>query len=159
MNIKSFYRSLIRGEIHASFIIDPFILIICAFLAVYFSVRYFYKMWPDRKEKIIPVLSALVILIVWAGALGFYFDVINLKFLFGDYGAGNHFMWHSLIDYFKGEPITQGVPSYADFWNLKNISALAFMLIGYPIIYKVGLILGYIFFGRNENQTGLVGLL
>lgn len=146
-----------RGSCY-SFIIDPFLLVIVAMIMVWLTVRKFYKIF-GRKKKILYGFLVLSLTLFWAGAGLLYFDKVDLPFL-GSYGRGNYFMWNSGLEAF-GLPgiLSISQPTYLNFWSPLNILALFLMIILYPCFLYIGLHLGYILFGRNEKQTGLIWLL
>lgn len=145
-------------EVFPSFILDPFLLIFGAMFAVWLTVRKFYRIF-GRKKKILYGLLILLLTLVWAGAGLLYFDILDMPFLNG-YGKGNYFMWNSGLEFF-GLPRLMNIsqPAYLDFFSSLNLFAIFILIVLYPAFLYLGLHAGYILFGRNEKQTGLIELL
>lgn len=141
-----------------SFLLDPGLLIFSGCVIVYVSVRFLYKKYKFR--KFISLLSLLTILIFYLGSLSLYFNVSHLNFLYklaawfplvGDSPSGFNFMINSGVFNF---PYVK--PADAPFcFHL----IAGFIFTTYPVWLYLGVRLGYILFGKNEYQTGVISLL
>lgn len=142
-----------------SFILDPFLLIGFGIFIVWLTVRKLYHRF-GRNKFFIWGLSILCLTLFWLIAgFGLYLDNINIPLL-GEAGQGNHFMWNSGCELFGIEPfVDTTTPTYTNFLSPLNLLALFFFVIIYPLILYISIHIGYILFGRNEKQTGLIGLL
>ncbi len=152
------WQKVFGENTYYSFILDPFILVGVGMFAVWLAVRKFYKRF-GRNKMILLGLALLGLTLTWFGAGALYFDVIDMPLL-GEAGQGNPFMWNSGCELLGIEPfVDTTTPTYADFLSPLNILAFFLFIVVYPFILYVGIHLGYILFGRNEKQTGLIELL
>lgn len=94
----------------------------------------------ERQKKALLVLSLLGF---WVIAGGLYFDLLSFRFLLGEAGRGNHFMWNSGIELLGLRPLLAfQEASYSDFFSLANLAALALFLFVYPAALMLGFKLG-----------------
>lgn len=169
LGVKMFWQKESDKNDYYSFILDPFILIGFAIFVVWLTVRKFYRKF-GRNIWILRTLSAILLGIVWLGAGALYFDLIDMPLL-GEAGRGNHFMWNSGFDwegwnkvpllnnFLPIDPIVDTTtPTYTNFVSPLNLLALFFFVFLYPLFLWIGIHLGYILFGRNERQTGMIEL-
>lgn len=145
------------GNERGSFVIDVFLLPIIGIFQVFLMVRYFFKHYDKRSVKI--KLTVLVVAIFWPLALGLYYDLYIFSFL-SDM-SGNDFMWNWPILQIFGERIVPPgfIPTYENTGGSCHTFAFIFFFFVYPIVYWMGIHIGYILFGRSEKQKGGIDLV
>ncbi|MBI4668751.1 MAG: hypothetical protein HY747_06135 [Elusimicrobia bacterium] len=85
------------------------------------------------------VLFNLSLLGFWLIAGGLYFDVLSVRFVLGDIGSGNHFMWNSGMEVLGIGPLFPFAEStYRNFWSTPNLVAMALFLFVYPAVLWLG---------------------
>jgi hypothetical protein len=145
-----------NGWLDMSFLLDPILLVGCGIIIVWLCTRFLFK---KKGKKILPILAILVMAIFWLIPISLYLDIIDMPFI-GDAGKGNHFMWNSASELFGVEPwIDTNPPTYTMPFSALNIFAVFMFVVVYPLYLYIGIQIGFVLFGRNERQTGLVGLL
>ena len=132
-----------------SFLIDPILLVLCGIIEVGLYVKVLQKKF--KSEKILLVLSIIVVVVFWLIAGLLYLDYLNMPGL-GEYGRGNHFMWNSGIELLGFEPfVDTSVPTYVKPFGILNILALMIFL-SYPIWLYLGIRLGYALLDKNSTK-------
>jgi hypothetical protein len=134
----------------ATFVVDPPTMLLAGVVFVGVTVRWIMpRIGRQAGRKVLFGLCAAWQLAFWVLGAMMYFDVPY----FAERGLGNDFMWNGYL--FGLQVVDTTVPTYKSMgWN-----ALAFL--GWavqPVFLWLGVQLGYILFGRNEAQTGAVGL-
>lgn len=147
----------IIGNERGSFVVDVFLLPIIGIFQVLW-MNYLCKRYDERSVKI--KITALVVAIFWPIALCLYCDIFSFWFL-ADM-SGNDFMWNwPLLQIFGQRLIPlRFIPTYS--WNnpdFLNVVAMIFFLAVYPVMYYLGIQLGYILFGRSLKQKGGIDLV
>lgn len=130
-----------------SFLIDPFLLVVCGALIVWLRNRWLYRVTSHATK----VLGVLTIMLFWVVAGSLYLNLgwfDGLWLWTGRAVSGRDFMINSGIFWFE-YTFTAGL-----------IDAIALILFAlYPLWLYCGVFLGYLLFGRHEGQTGIIGLL
>lgn len=110
----------------ASFLLDlPILLPFFGFLAG--------RLGKTKGQK--RLLYGVVLIGFWLIAGGLYFDFFSFRFLIGEAGSGNHFMWNSGIEVLGLKPfVVFPAPSYLNFWSLPNLAALTLLFFVYPLV-------------------------
>ena len=130
-----------------SFLLDPFLLILCGAVTVWLRNRWLYRI-SRHATKILGVVTVLLFWVI-AGSLYLnlgWFDWIwqwTLRAV-----NGRDFMINSCVFQFE----------YLSTAGLIDFIAL-FLFLLYPLWLYLGILLGYLLFGQHERQTGMVGLL
>lgn len=102
------------------------------------------------RRNVVFLLCAAFQLVFWTLGPLMYFDVPY----FAGRGLGNDFMWNGYLMGLKVVDTT--VPTYhSPLWNA--VAVLGWLV--QPLFLWLGVQLGYMLFGRNRHQTGVVGLL
>ncbi|MFX0168907.1 MAG: hypothetical protein ACFE89_06040 [Candidatus Hodarchaeota archaeon] len=130
-----------------SFLLDPFLLVVCGALIVWLRNRLLYRVTRQATK----VLGVVTVILFWGIAGSLYLNLGWFDWMWlwtGRAVSGRDFMINSGL--FQFEYVnTVGV-----------IDSIAFILFAfYPLWLYWGVFLGYLLFGRHEKQTGLVGLL
>jgi hypothetical protein len=130
-----------------SFLIDPFLLVVCGAVIVWLRNRGLYRVTPHVTK----ILGGLVLAMFWVIAGSLYLNLGWFDWMWlwtGRAVTGRDFMINSCVFRFE-YTFTSGV-----------IDVVALVLFGlYPVWLYCGVFIGYLLFGRHEGQTGIVGLL
>ncbi len=130
-----------------SFLLDPFLLLVCGAVIVWFRNRWLYRVTPHATK----VLGALTVVGFWVVAGSLYMNLGWFDWMWlwtGRAATGRDFMINSCIFWFE----------YTNTAGLIDAMALVMFAL-YPVWLYCGVFLGYLLFGRHEGQTGIVGLL
>ncbi len=130
-----------------SFLIDPFLLVVCGAVIVWLRNRWLYRVTPHATK----VLGALTVGLFWviAGSLYLNLGWFDWIWLWTGRGVnGRDFMINSGLFAFE-YVVTTGL--------IDGVALVLFAL--YPAWLYCGIFIGYLLFGRHEGQTGIVGLL
>ena len=130
-----------------SFLIDPFLLVVCGAVIVWLRNRWLYRVTPHAKK----ILGGLTVGLFWVMAGSLYLNLGWFDWMWqwtGRAVTGRDFMINSCVFGFE-YTYTAGL-----------VDAVALVLFAlYPLWLYCGVFLGYFLFGRHEGQTGIVGLL
>ena len=130
-----------------SFLIDPFLLVVCGAVIVWLRNRWLYRVTPHVTK----ILGGLTVVLFWVIAGSLYLNLGWFDWMWlwtGRAVTGRDFMINSCVFGFE-YTYTAGL-----------IDAVAVVLFAlYPVWLYCGVFLGYFLFGRHEGQTGIVGLL
>ena len=130
-----------------SFLIDPFLLLVCGAVIVWLRNRWLYRVTPHATK----VLGALTVVGFWVVAGSLYLNLGWFDWIWlwtGRAVSGRDFM------------INSGVFAFEHILTPGLIDLLAWVMFAlYPVWLYCGVVLGYFLFGRHEGQTGIVGLL
>ena len=130
-----------------SFLIDPFLLLVCGAVIVWLRNRWLYRVTPHVTK----ILGGLTVVLFWVIAGSLYLNLGWFDWMWlwtGRAVTGRDFMINSCVFGFE-YTYTAGL-----------IDAVAVVLLAlYPVWLYCGVFLGYFLFGRHEGQTGIVGLL
>lgn len=130
-----------------SFLIDPFLLILCGAIIVGLRNRLLFRVTHRANE----FLATMTLMIFWIVGGSLYLNMGWFDWMWqwtGQSVSGRDFMINSGIFQFE----------YVNTFGLVDNVALCLFLL-YPAWLYCGIFLGYILFGRHERQTGIVGLL
>ena len=138
------------GVLLPTFIVDPPTMLVAGIAFVFLTVRFIMpRTGRATGRKVLFGLCAAFQLFFWVLGPMMYFDVP----FFAEQGLGNDFMWNGYLLGFKLVDTT--VPTYHSCgWNA--LAVLGWLV--QPLFLWLGVQAGYILFGRNENQSGLIGL-
>lgn len=139
-----------------SFPVDKVLLPIIGKFKVYLENRFLFKYF-NNKRRVRINLNVLIVSVFWSLALGLYFDLFRFGFLSSL--SGNDFMWNWPLYPLSGFRVIADIPTYADFWGFWNLLAMFFFFVVYPIVFWLGIQIGYILFGRSEKQQGGIDLV
>ena len=130
-----------------SFLIDPFMLVVCGAVIVWLRNRWLYRVTPHATK----ILGGLTVVLFWVVAGSLYLNLGWFDWMWqwtGRAVTGRDFMINSCVFGFE-YTYTAGL-----------VDAVALVLFAlYPLWLYCGVFLGYFLFGRHEGQTGIVGLL
>lgn len=130
-----------------SFLLDPFLLVICGAIIVWLRNRWLYRVTPHATK----VLGVLAVGVFWVIAGSLYLNIGWFDWIWlwtGRAVTGRDFMINSGLFAFE-YVVTTGL--------IDGVALVLFAL--YPVWLYCGVFLGYLLFGRHEGQTGIVGLL
>ncbi len=155
--VSLFALSFLANMPLGSFLLDPFLLLISGSLSVLIATKVLYKRTSFRGW--IPLLYIITIGNFYFWSVSLYMNApyadwlwkITLPFSIHPAKSGFHFM------------ITSGVLQ-SPFISPQDAPFTTHMLSGfmfafYPLWLWLGVQIGYILYGRNEHQTGVVGAL
>ena len=130
-----------------SFLLDPFLLVLCGAVIVWLRNRWLYRVTPHATK----ILGLLTVLLFWVVAGSLY---LNLGWFDGIW------LWTGRAVNGRDFMINSGLFQFEYVYTIGLIDAIAFILFGlYPLWLYCGVFLGYLLFGRHEGQTGMIGLL
>ncbi len=130
-----------------SFLLDPFLLVLCGAVIVWLRNRWLYRVTPHATK----VLGVMTVLLFWVVAGSLY---LNLGWFDGIW------LWTGRAVNGRDFMINSGLFQFEYVYTIGLIDAIALILFGlYPLWLYCGVFLGYLLFGRHEGQTGMVGLL
>lgn len=120
------------------------------------------KPWPlVSRAKMVGFLSVPALSVTLLIVGGLYFDYLTPRDLFlvgaSGAGSGNHFMWNFGLGWLFGGNLNLPYPTYGD--NFWNTIGMFFFFFVYLQMFRVGIEIGRILFGRSEKQTGVFGLV
>ena len=130
-----------------SFLLDPFLLILCGTVVVWLRNRRLYRI----SQQATKILGIVTVLLFWVVAGSLYLNMGWFDWMWqwtGRAANGRDFMINSCIFQFE----------YLSTAGLIDFIAL-FLFLLYPLWLYLGILLGYLLFGQHERQTGMVGLL
>ena len=130
-----------------SFLLDPFLLVLCGAVIVLLRNRVLYRLTRHANK----VLGVLVVLLFWVVAGSMYLNLGWFDWLWlwtGRAVNGRDFMINSGIFQFE----------FVNTAGLIDVVAVGLFVL-YPVWLYVGVFIGYLLFGQHEKQTGMVGLL
>jgi hypothetical protein len=130
-----------------SFLIDPFLLVVCGAIIVWLRNRWLYRLTPQATK----ILGSLTVVLFWVIAGSLYLNIGWFDWMWlwtGRAVTGRDFMINSCVFGFE----------YTSTAGLIDAVAV-FLFALYPVWLYCGVFLGYLLFGRHEGQTGIVGLL
>ena len=130
-----------------SFLLDPFLLILCGAVIVWLRNRWLYRISRHATK----ILGGVTVLLFWLVAGSLYLNLGWFDWIWQWTGRavnGRDFMINSCVFQFE----------YLSTVGLIDFIAL-FLFLLYPLWLYLGILLGYLLFGQHERQTGMVGLL
>ncbi|MFX0078535.1 MAG: hypothetical protein ACFE8O_04790 [Candidatus Hermodarchaeota archaeon] len=130
-----------------SFLLDPFLLVLCGAVIVWLRNRWLYRLSGHASK----ILGGVAILLFWIVAGSLYLNFGWFDWIWQWTGRavnGRDFMINSCVFQFE----------YLSTAGLIDFIAL-FLFLLYPLWLYLGILLGYLLFGQHERQTGMVGLL
>jgi len=130
-----------------SFLIDPFLLILCGAVIVWLRNRWLYRVTPHATK----ILGIITVVLFWVVAGSLYLNLGWFDWMWlwtGRAVTGRDFMINSCVFGFE----------YTYTAGLIDTGAVVLFAL-YPVWLYCGVFLGYLLFGRHEGQTGIVGLL
>lgn len=130
-----------------SFLLDPFLLILCGAVIVWLRNRWLYRISRHATK----ILGSVTVLLFWVIAGSLYLNLGWFNWMWQWTGRavnGRDFMINSCVFQFE----------YLSTAGLIDIIAV-FLFLLYPGWLYLGILLGYLLFGQHERQTGMVGLL
>jgi hypothetical protein len=132
-----------------SFLLDPLLLYLAGIVIVGVSSRIVKWRW----RKFVALLFLLTLGVFWATSISLFFDFQWTHWIWEMSGASSGRDWM----------INSGVFHF-DRYAIYHLSEEALLFCGamyaaYPLWLKLGLDAGYVLFGRNSKQTGLLGVL
>lgn len=150
MKIEWFSGRWLRPSGLCTFVVDPPTMLIAGACFVFVSVRFLMRRFGrPAGRRMLFALCAVFQLVFWVLGPMMYFD----HSFFASRGLGNDFMWNGYL--LGARVVDTTVPTYhSPLWNA--VAVLSWLV--QPLFLWLGVQLGYILFGRNETQTGAMGL-